>query len=132
MWQVKKTVKFEQKVIANRLTAEEAYDVVDRLVAEGAARELFQVQSVADNSVAVIGFFFKKGDYGVTIHSVGQSAICFGLSHPNWCSERYVRHLKGKRAGHITGRKFNGNITPSRVSKIPPEIREWIMSLEVK
>lgn len=130
MWQVKKTIRFEQQVVAHRLTAEEAYDVVDKLVAEGAARHLFQVQSVADT--AVPGFCFKKGDYGVTIHSVGEFAIRFGLSHPDWCSERYERHLKGSRAGKITGVKFNGNPNPSRVSKIPPEIREWIMSLEVK
>lgn len=132
MWQVKKTVRFEQKVVANRLTAEEAYDVVDELVAKGADRNLFQVQSVADAAVAVPGFYFKFGDYGVEIHSVGEFAICFGLSHPSWCSERYVRHLKGKQAGRITGRKFNGSDTPSRVSKIPSEVREWIMALEVR
>jgi hypothetical protein len=127
---IKKTVKFEQKVVAIRLTAEAAYDEVDRLVANGAERHLFQIQSVPD--VAKQGLFVKSGNYGVKIISVTSFGIDFSLSHPDWCSELYTRHLKGSRAGKITGRKCNGMDTPSRVGKIPADIREWIMALEVR
>lgn len=127
MWQVKKTVRFEQQVVTHCLTAEEAYDVVDELVSKGAARQLFQVQSVPDKDVAVPGLFFKSGDYGVSIYWVKPSHITFGISHPDWEPVRYQLRANGTIKGIA---RYKGAPAP-RINKIPPQIREWIMSLEV-
>lgn len=126
MWQVEKTVRFEQQVVTHCLTAEEAYDVVDELVSKGADRHLFQVQSVPDKDVAVEDLFFKTGKYGVSLYWVRKEYIIFGISHPDWEPVRYKL-----RNGTIKGiARYKGAPAP-RINKIPPQIREWIMSLEV-
>lgn len=116
---------------ANRLTAALAYAAADQLVENGSALPCnLRVEHAPD--VAMSQLYIRHGEHAIKIDYVAGDEIAFTWYGPDRDYGFYFRKLTGKRAGRIVGRRPHWTEAPCKVSKIPPELRAWVMALQLK